>query len=80
MTVNEAIKILNQLKKQGCGKYPLQIMVVEKGITYADDIEINKAIDADGDRVWIWEVSRNDPDWSKRTPYQHNLPKKNLLA
>ena len=53
MTVNEAMSILTKLKNNGKGKLPLQLMVVEQGITYAEDVKIVVADSYDGNRVWV---------------------------
>ncbi len=63
MTVDDAIVLLKQISNKGEGGLPLQIMLVEQGITIANDIEIARAEMYDGDRVWVYGVERHLPEW-----------------
>ncbi len=69
MTVDEAIVLLTQISSKGEGGLPLQIMLVERGVTIANDIEIERAEVYDGDRVWIYGVERHLPEWMANTKW-----------
>ncbi len=65
MTVDEAIKRLQEIKSNGDGRLPLQVFLIDESIPYAADIEtIETAEPADGDRVWIHPGKVHSPEWS----------------
>ena len=65
MTVNEALAILQDIQDHGYGEYPIQLMEVDNGITFAKDIEILMAEKFDGERVWVYSTEKHDPAWLK---------------
>lgn len=62
VTVDDAIDALIKIKNKGDGGLPLQLMVIENGITYAEQIVIQKAQKYDGKRVWIYGWNRVNDD------------------
>jgi hypothetical protein len=63
MTVSELLSLLKQYEKDGKGSFPVQIMELTKGITYARDFVAEVAQDYDGDRVWLHKTNRHEPAW-----------------
>lgn len=64
MKVDEAIEVLTSIQKDGGGDLPLQLMVIECGVTHAEDAVIMKAEEEkDGHRVWIYGGKRHSPEW-----------------
>lgn len=66
MTVNEAIKQLQNIQNDGAGELVLQLMLVEGGITYAYDVDLIRAQRYDGERVWVVRKVRHNPEWSSK--------------
>lgn len=60
MTVDDAIKTLQGISSSGKGHYPLQFMVCDSGITYADDVYITEGQPGDGDLVWIFTLEERN--------------------
>lgn len=61
MTVKQLKKFLRKIPDH----YPVQILVVDDNIPFAQDIEVGKAEDYDGERVWIYPQSeRHPPEWA----------------
>jgi hypothetical protein len=65
MKVDDAIKVLGRISRKGGGSLPLQLMIVEDGLTFAEDIKIEKAEKYDGSRIWIYGTDRHNPEWMK---------------
>lgn len=64
ITVNEAIEVLQSIQKNGNGKWPLQLMVVVHGVTFAEDVQIIEAQEYDGEKAWIYSTGiRHSPKW-----------------
>lgn len=63
MTTNEALKLLEKLASEGLGEWPLRIMSVRSGVTFAVDVEIFRAEPYDGDVVWITGHTAHAPEW-----------------
>ena len=65
MTVDDAINFLMRIQAEGKGAYPLQLMEVDAGVTFARDVTIIDAQECDGERVWIYPTTRHSPEWFK---------------
>lgn len=66
VNVKELAVYFSRLVSQGHGKLPVQLMVVEEGITMAADISVSIAQKYDGKRVWVYESEpgiAHMPEW-----------------
>ena len=62
-TVDEAIQELTAISNSGGGLKPLQIQIVEDGLTFAADCRISEAQDYDGNMVWVYPTNKIAPKW-----------------
>ena len=66
MRVTDVLKLMTRLKKAGKGNYPVEIMVVEDGVTYAQSVHMHEAASYDGKRVWVYGTDElQSPEWLK---------------
>jgi hypothetical protein len=68
MTVDELFKVLERAKKQGKGHWPINLMLVDDGITYAQSITgAEVAQSYDGEMVWLYpeEGIIQPPPWAQ---------------
>lgn len=63
MTVNDVIAELLTIKNSGHGDWPVQLMVIENGITLAQDIMVFEPFQDDGDRVWVCGTTKHNSEW-----------------
>ena len=67
MKVKQAATFFNKMVKEGRGNFPVQLMVVDQGITFAQDVRFELAREYDGERIWIYEAGlQQPPEWMYR--------------